>query len=235
VDWADGEVLDVLPGDLESTPAADATFEPLPKAAAVAKNYAGWQKSFSTWLAANQKLDLRRHVGTGLVSKPGESDRDFSIRIQTAQREARDAEVDKIRRQYAEKRARLQEKIRRAEQTVGREQSQVAQQGLQTAISIGAAVLGMFGSRKATATSIGRATTAARGIGRGAKEYQDVSRAKENASELQQQLNDLDAKIAEDTAGVTARYDAEVTNVEKLSLAPKRGQIAVQFVALGWK
>jgi len=236
VDWQEAEVLDVAPADLEAAPSGAASFATVPKAAGIARNYPAWEKSFAAWLAGSQTLDLRRHAATGLVSRPGEADRDFAIRVQTAQREARDAEVDKLQRKYAEQRARLQERIRRAEQSVSREQEQATQQKLQTAVSFGATVLGaLFSNRKLSATTLGRATTAARGLGRSAKEQQDVGRAQDNVTVVRQQLDDLDATIAEETKAIAARYDADAANIEKLSLAPKRGQITVQFVALGWK
>ena len=44
----------------------------------------------------------------------------------------------------------------------------------------------------------------------------------------------LEGEIAEAVAGVTARIDQDAP-LEQVSLAPKRGQIEVQFVALAWK
>jgi hypothetical protein len=55
-----------------------------------------------------------------------------------------------------------------------------------------------------SASTLGRATTAARGLGRSAK-------------------------------AIAARFDADAGRLDTVSLAPKRGQVAVQFVALGWK
>jgi len=34
---------------------------------------------------------------------------------------------------------------------------------------------------------------------------------------------------------IAARFDADATSLEKTSLTPKRGQVIVQFVALGWR
>ena len=48
-------------------------------------------------------------------------------------------------------------------------------------------------------------------------------------------LEELDAQIAEETAGIAARFDADASNIESASLAPKRGGILVQSVALGWR
>ena len=236
VDWANAEVLDISPADLESSPADGATFDPVPKAAAAPKNYAAWQKAFQSWLGSSQKLELMRHSGLKLTSTGKETEREFNIRVQTAQREARDAEVEKVRRKFAEKRARLDEKLRRAEQGVQRESEQASQAKLQSAVSVGATIFGALLGRKSLSTStLGRATTAARGLGRASKESDDIKRAQDNVSVVKQQLEELDALIAEETAGIAARYDADASNIESASLAPKRGGILVQFVALGWK
>jgi hypothetical protein len=236
VDWADAEILEVAPGDLQSTPVEGATFDPVPKAATLKKNYAAWQKAFASWLPASQTLDLHRHAGLKMTSTAEESERDFRIRVQGAQREARDAAVEDVRRRFAEKRARLDERLRRAEQGVQREQEQASQAKLQTAVSVGATIFGALLGRKTLSTgTLGRATTAARGVGRASKEQDDVKRAQENVDVAKKALEELDAQIAEETAAIAARFDADASAVEKKSLAPKRGQVLVQFVALGWR
>ncbi len=236
VDWTTAETLDIAPADLETTPADGTSFEPIPKAAAAPKNYAAWQKSFAAWLAQGQRIDLQRHAGLKITARSGESERDFRIRVQNAQREARDEEVEEVRRKYAEKRARLEERVRKAEQGVAREQEQASQQKVQTAVSFGATVLGAFLGRKAvSASTLGRATTAARGLGRSAKEMEDVKRAQENVDVARKALEELDAQIEEDTKAIAARFEADAGRLDTVALAPKRGQIAVQFVALGWK
>jgi hypothetical protein len=236
VEWQDATILDVVPAGLETRPAADATFAPLPKTAASAKSYAAWQKAFVAWLAQSQKLELYRHAALKVTSAAGESERDFRIRVQGAQREARDQEVEDLRRRFAEKRARLEEKVRRAEQGVQREQEQATQAKLQSGVSIAATVFGALLGRKSISTStLGRATTAARGVGRISKEQDDIKRAQENVDVAKKGLEDIDAQIAEETAAIAARFDADASRIETLSLAPKRGQVMVQFVALGWQ
>ena len=236
VDWSAGEVLDISSSDLETAPADGATFDPLPKAAAAPKNYAAWQKAFVAWVSGSQTLDLHRHAGLKLTSQAGESERDFRIRAQDAQREARDAEVEDIRRRFAEKRARLEERMRRAEQGVSREQEQASAAKVQTAVSMGATVLGaLFGRKTFSASTLGRATTAARGVGRASKEQDDVKRAEENVEVAKRALEELDATIAEETAAIAARFDAGAGSLESVSITPKRGQVLVQSVALGWK
>jgi hypothetical protein len=169
------------------------------------------------------------------VSRAGESEAEFRARIQHEAREARDAAVEGLRQKYSSKIAALQDKIRRAEQTVERESGQATQQGLQVAISVGATLLGAFLGRKAvSATTLGRATTAARGAGRAMKEAQDVSRAKESAEGLQQQLADLDAEFKRESDAVAAQMDPGQQPLEPVSLKPSKANIAVKLVALAW-
>jgi len=236
VDWSAAEILDVAPSALETAPSAGVAFADLPKAAANVKSYAAWQKAFAAWISSGQRLELFRHAALALTSKAGESERDFRIRVQTAQREARDAAVEEIRQKFAARRVALEEKLRKTEQSVTREQQQVTSSGVQTAVSIGATVIGaLFGRKTISAGTIGRATTAARGIGRSAKEYEDVKLAQQNVDAAKKALDDMDGQIADETKDIAARFDADASNVEKVAVAPKRGQITVQFVALGWR
>src|SRR5262249_6117072 len=149
------------------------------------------------------------------ISKPGESETDFRARIGQAGREKRDEAVAKLRDKYAPKIAALQERIRRAEQTVERESEQVTHQGIQTAISIGATLIGAILGRKAvSATTLGRATTAARGAGRILKERQDVGRAQESTEALRAQLAELEAAVKAESDQIGATGEAAIEALE---------------------
>jgi hypothetical protein len=234
VDWTSASRVDVPTASLVRAPAASARQEPVPSAALQAKNYANWQKDFSRWLAQSETLELFRHRDSKLTSQPGESERDFRIRLSDANRAARDEAVDAMRRKYATKQAQLAERLRRAEASVEREQQQVSQSRLQTMVSVGTTLVGAFLGRKGVSMgTLGRATTAVRGVGRSMKESEDVKRAGESAEAVRAQIKDLDAEILGETQRVAARFESEAP-LEKMSLTPKRGQLSVQFVALGW-
>ena len=91
------------------------------------------------------------------------------------------------------------------------------------------------GRKTFSASTLGRATTAVRGVGRASKERDDVKRAQENVDVAKTALEELDATIAEETAAIAARFDAAAGALETVSVAPKRGQVLVQAVALGWR
>ena len=234
VDWARAQKLDLVPGDLLRQPEDDnADYAPL-GAAGQAKKYSGWQKAFARWLAQNERIDLLRHPGLGVTAKGGESERDFRIRLQHEGRAARDEAIEAVRRKYAPKQAALAERLRRTEQAVEREQQQASDQKMQTAVSMGATLLGaLFGRKAVSVSTLGRATTTARGVGRTMKEASDVKRATETVDSVKAAVAALDGQLAEDIAAVTAKLDQDV-ELERIPLAPKRGQVEVQFVALAW-
>jgi hypothetical protein len=233
LDWADATRADVKPADLRREPAAGATFAPLPAVAAQARKYAAWEKSFARWLTQNERVELLRETTLGLTSNAGESERDFRVRLQHEMRSARDEAVEAIRKKYASKQAVLRERLRRTETAVQKEEQQVADQKLQTAVSFGATVLGsLFGRKAITTGTLGRATTAARGVGRMMKESSDVKRAAESVESVKAAVAALEQEIAEDVAAAGARF--EEPRLETIAVAPKRGQVEVQFVALGW-
>jgi hypothetical protein len=235
VGWDHATEAAMALSDLEQMPAEGAQFSTLPVAAGKAKSYEAWNKDFSGWLFRNQKVDLFKSPGTKEVSKPGESERDFRVRLQQSGREQRDTQSASLRQKYAPKIATLQDRIRRAQQMVERQQVESRSSQLQAAISVGATILGAFLGRKTvSATNIGKATTAIRGAGRAIKESQDVGQAQENMEALQQQLADLEAQFKAETESLAAATDPLTEKLETLSLKPTKTNIAVKLVALAW-
>jgi len=235
VDWAQASAIDLPVEDLEKSPDESGQFGELPSGATKAKSYDAWQKDLSTWIYRNQKLDLLQSPSLKVVSNAGESDRDFRVRLQQLAREQRDAATEKLRQKYAPKLATLEEKKRRAEQAVEKESEQASGQKLQTAISFGATLLSSFMGRKAVSLStLGRATSAARGVSRSMKESQDVGRAEETVEAVSQQMADLDAQFKEETAALESSFDPQNEQLETVSLKPKKTNISVKLVTLAW-
>jgi hypothetical protein len=120
-------------------------------------------------------------------------------------REQRDAAVEKLRAQYAPKLHRLEEKVRNAEQVVQREEGQSRGAKAQTAISAGATILDALLGRKITRTSLGRATTAARGAQRAMQQDQDVQAAKEDLASAQADYERLEQEVTAKVAEIQAQ------------------------------
>jgi hypothetical protein len=235
VDWEKAETLDVAAADLEKRPEEAARFAMLPSAASNTKNYTAWTRDIATWLYGSQVLNLLYSPSQKVYSKVGETERDFRIRLGQGAREQRDEAVAALRQKYAPKIAALQERLRKSEQTAARQKEQARQAGLQTAISVGATLLGAFTGRKITsASTIGRATSAARGFGRSINESQDVGRAEDTVEVLQKQLNDFSAEFNAESATLMAKIDPTTEVLDTVTIKPKKADITVQLLVLAW-
>jgi hypothetical protein len=233
VSWEAAAPVDVAVADLEAAPGTPGEWAPLPSAAAKPKSYEGWSRDLAAWLYGQRRLELLRDPASGALSNPGESARDFRIRVREAARAERDERVETLRKKYAPKRAALEERLRRAQQTESREREQVSHQGVQAAISIGATILGaLMGRKTVSAGNIGRATTAARGAGRVLKEREDVARAQETVAAVQQALAALEAELQEEVAALEAPGESD--RLEPVAIRPKKTDVRVQLCALAW-
>ncbi|MDZ7377537.1 MAG: ATP-binding protein, partial [candidate division KSB1 bacterium] len=234
INWDDAIEAAIAESDLLKVAQDEkARYGQLPLEAARKQNYLDWSKAFNDWLFRKQSLELLKSPSLQVISKPGESERDFRIRLQLVAREKRDELVEKLRQKYASRMTSLQERIRRAEDALEREAEQAKQQKLQTAISLGTTLLGAVLGRKAVSSStIGRATTAARGASRAMKEAKDVKRAEENLQVLQQQLAELEEQLAAEIEQVKSSIDPMTENLERFVLRPKKSDISVSLVAL---
>jgi hypothetical protein len=235
LDWSQAVAIDLPADDLEAEPEAGAQFAEVPAEATKAKSYASWRRDLASWIYRNQRLELLESPALEIVSNPGESERDFRVRLQQLAREQRDDAVEKLRKKYAPKFEVLEDRKRRAEQAVARETEQASGQKMQTAISFGATLLSSFlGRKRASMSTLGRATTAVRGVGRSMKEAQDVERAQDNVEAIAQKVADLEADFQAETKALEQSFDPQTEELEKVSLKPTKANIAVKVLTLAW-
>lgn len=233
--WKQGQLF--IDKDLESEtkPEPDAQFGSLISAATQPKRYTTWQKALKSHLYRECGLTLATCKDLKLTAAPDEDEAAFRVRVRQAAHERRDLEVEKLRKRYAPKLARLQQKIRTAEQRLSREESQYSSKKVETAISLGATVLGaLFGRKVASAGTLGRAGTTLRGAGRAARERQDVQRAKQDLAHLEQQFSDLSQQFERDAEDLRAKLDPELLKFTETVVRPRKSDMAVADVKLLW-
>jgi len=204
-------------------------------AASRTENYKAWTRDFADFLFRTTKIEIYRSSEFKLASNPGESESDFRIRVSQLAREKRDRTIESLRNKYGPKIALLQDRIRRAEQRVEKEKADVKQAGIQTAISLGATLLGAFMGRKAFSKgTIGRASTTMRTGMRTAKERTDIDTASENLEVLRQKQADLEAELNAETQALSGSTDPLQQSVETVAQRPKKSDVSVRLVALVW-
>ena len=235
VDWDAGSPAEIELQDLLPQPQAGAAFSGPPAPASQAPNYDAWNRQFAQWLQSQQKLVLYRSPSLRQVSQPEEAERDFRIRLEVRGREERDRQVEILRGKYAPKIQALNERIRRAEATLERENQEALDARVQTTISLGATLLGAFlGRRAVTGGTIGKAGSTMRSASRARKQSADVGRASESLEQLRRQLADLEAQFEQEVARLEERVDPRMESFETVEIRPRKSDIAVRLVSLAW-
>lgn len=109
VNWDNAEEVTFEISGLEHAPSGSAEYLELPAVATKARNYGIWAKDFVAWLYRTQSTELLRSPGSREYSRPGESERDFRIRLQLSSRERRDQLTDALRSEGGPRSAALEE------------------------------------------------------------------------------------------------------------------------------
>ncbi|MBN1543811.1 ATP-binding protein, partial [candidate division KSB1 bacterium] len=235
VGWASTRPVEWAPEDMGKQGQSPAEYGHLPAAAAVPKNHTAWRQEAVNHLYRSARLTLFKSSRFDATSQPGESERDFRIRLSQTAREYRDRWSEELRKKYSAKIEALQKKIHTAEQRLAREKDQAQQHKIQSAISIGTTLLGAFLGRKVLSqTSVSKAGTAIRTAGRASKEAGDVKQAEANLEQLQQELEELQKEFQTELEQGEEKFDPLTEPLESFDLRPKKTDIDIKGFGLVW-
>ena len=231
--WEESEQLPSAP-EVEPAPRTG-TFASLPAALAGPKGYAGLASSLKSHLSRTSRLVLFAVPAIDAVSRPDETEAEFRVRIAQRLKEARDAEIDRVRDRHATKLATLSDRIDRARQKVEREKAEAKNQSLQTYVSIGSAVLGaLLGRKAASSMNIGRAATSMRSASRTARQQADVVHAEESLATLEERRQALEDEVAGELDRLRLESSPDQIQLEQVEIPARKTDISVDEVVLAW-
>ena len=212
-----------------------AAFADPPSAATDVKRYRAWEKDLADALYRSRRLDLPAAEDFGLVARPGESERDFRIRLADAVREQRDRATEELRDKFARQAAAQQQRIDRAGERVEREEEQAKDQkhrAMFDALSTGIGVL--LGRKKLSVTNVRRAGSVLSGFSRSGREAADVERAADTVEREKAKLAEIQAQLEAEMAELGRRYDPQALTLGTLTVKPRRADVEVRQVLLAW-
>lgn len=233
--WSDAKICrdDDLDFDDEADPKA--TYGKVISEATNKKSYTTWQKDLKNHLYREHDLPMWRCSKLRTYSKPDETEGDFRARLVHVAREKRDADLEKLRKKYAPRLERLEERIRKAEHRIEREESQYSNQRTSTMISLGATLLGaVFGRKLASATNISRAGSTVRRAGRMSSEKGDIRRAKEDVEKLEGELEEMEAEFQEATEQLKQDANPVDFELDECPIRPRKSDIQISDLVLVW-
>jgi hypothetical protein len=236
LDWNESTDAGIPLKELVVEPPEGIAFAPYPTAAANAANYDEWQKMFIQHVRNARKIQLLYARKFKAISKAGETERDFKIRLQLLAHEMRDDAIEKLKQKYQGKFNVLAERQRRAQQAIDRESTQASQRKMEAAVSAGTAILGaLFGKKALNATSISKVGTAVKSTSRAMKSGQEIAQAEDTMEAIAAQISELEMELTAQTDAIAADYNIDNEPLETVDINPTTGEIAVRLVGLAWK
>jgi len=210
-------------------------FSALPTRLLQQRSLDGAMKGYLDWLYRRFQIILWKSEIFRLVSRPGESERDFRVRLQQTAREKRDFEVDKLRQKYAARIDTLRRQLQRASERQAREQEQYNEQKTSTAIAVGSTLLSaLFGRKTLSVGTLGRAGTAARQASRISRERQDVQRADDEIRLVQQQIEEVERQLRQASDEISRICDPMTETLQEIVIRPAKADFLLQSFGILW-
>jgi len=182
------------------------------------------------YLYRNTGVTLLHSPTLEAYSKPGESERDFRMRLQQIARERRDEEIDKINERYESKLDTLEDRLRRYEARLAERKADVAARKRETAVSVGESVVGLFLGRRSTRM----ASTALSKQRQAAKAKLKVEETEDDVRALQEDIDELEEELQDEVAAIQERWEDALEDFEETKVTPRRTDIQIDLVALAW-
>lgn len=221
--------------ELTMAPAEEIEFAALPAVAATARHYGDWKKDFLAHVLDSQKLEIYRCPVTKQTSYPEESERDFRIRLMQDSHEARDHQLEQLRKKYTDKLTRMQDKLLRARQTLDKEIAQARQTDMQSAMALGGTILGALTGRKMLSRSnIRQAGSAVSAAGKSARQKLDVDQAQELVAQLSERTAALEREFQTEMSKLQTRLDPISQQLETVVIPARKTNVRVLEFGLCW-
>ena len=234
-DWDQAESLPFSSDELTEEGRPGASYAECPAAAANEKNYSAWETQLKRWLRQNEHVRLLQSKRFRLTSTPAETEGEFRVRLQQTANEERDRAVAAIRKRYGSKATTLENRLLRAEQAVSREALEANQSKMNTAVSVGTAILSaVLGRKRVSATTATKVGSAIRSAGSARQRAADVDRAKETAEKVRADMEALNAELEAEIEALDSAYDAQAEELTEILIKPKVADVQVLFVGLLW-
>lgn len=228
--WEKSIPVSIKVEELEREPKAGVSFLALP--ARFLSMLKSAENDYLDYLARTYQLNLWKSNVFQANSQPGESERDFRIRLSLLAREKRDEALERLRQKYAPKIASLEKQYLTAQQRLQREQEEYKETVALSAISMGATIFGAILGRKSY--QVGRATTTARSASRAYYEKLDIRRAQEQVELARARLEEMERELEREAENITRIYNPEREELQTMYIRPKKKDIAVRWLGLLW-
>ncbi|MFO7632956.1 MAG: hypothetical protein R6W76_10465 [Caldilinea sp.] len=235
LDWGSAEQLDLKSSDLAPAPESFAGdqgifYAEVPEGLANTSTVSGAAKELADWLYYNVQLPVTIHPDLGVFRHPNEDERSFTIRLQQAARERRDAEVDKLRAKTEREIQRVAERLAKEQQGLAQDQARAQARQAEQWVNIGESVLNFFTGRS-TRRAVSSATSK---ISQAQQASMRVEESKQTIARLEGEQRKLEEQLQADIAAIADRWEHAIDVLATEQLKPRRTDVSVRATVLAW-
>lgn len=228
VQWQDYLVDAVDPSSMNSRALPDATFGELAHPFNDEKSITDLEKDFSEWLYRNAAVTIYANEALKLNSQPGETREQFETRARQASSGSASEGVEKIRDKYEKKIKAIQEKKRKEELELEKDQQVLNQRRMEEVGTGLSTVIGLLGKQKKSINSSltkRRLTTTAKA---------NVKESEEMIKVYEQQLTELEKEMNAEIDAFQAKGHDMAGTIREVAINPLKKDIVMEVFGLAW-
>jgi hypothetical protein len=192
------------------------------------------ERDLEDHLYRSRTVTIPSNAELKLFGRPGESDDEFEVRCLRAADEAADAEIASLRDKYEAKAERLRDQIDAAEDRVDVLEEQESSKRNSELLSTAGSILGGLLGGSSRSSLLDKLGTAARRRGGTRTAGGRVNAAENKVTRLREDLDELEAELAEEITEIDGRWMAAAKQIEPMEIGLEKSDIAVQQVVLAW-
>ncbi len=219
---------------LVADPPVPGRFAELPGIALEEKNFEDWGDDYRDGLYREGAFDVFQSNAIGKCSRPGESERDFRVRLIDAAREERDRRVAALREKYAGKIEKLEGQLGRAVEHLEEQKAQAGAAKMQGAINIGSSILGALLGGRRRGVSMSRVRSGGSSASRLMKERRDVKNAEEKVEAVEAKIAEMELELKAEIDEARSAVDPMTEELERVRIKTLKKNIAVEACGIAW-
>jgi hypothetical protein len=229
VRWEDFHSAPVEASQLESQPAPQARFAPLPSTFSEAKLLRALQSDFQNWIYRTSQVSVRANQPLDLFAGPEISPAEFRRMCADAARQQRDQEVRKSADSYDRRITALKERLAREQRELSQDETELSQRRMEELGTHAENFLSLFNRRRSRrlSTSLTR-----RRLTEQAKA--DVDESLDAIDDYKDQIEALDQEKVQAIKEINDRWAQAANQVEEIPVTPYKKDIMLDLFGVAW-
>jgi len=196
--------------------------------------FTGVERDLKDHLYRTMTVDIPVNKELKLYGRPGEDAEQFEVRCARAADDQADAEIAKLRDKYEAKVTKIRDQIEAAEDRVDVLEEQASSKRNSELLSTAGSILGGLLGGRSKGGMLGKLGTAARRRGGTKAARERLDAAENKVGRLQEQLEDLEADLAEEVTDIDMRWMDAAKQIETLEVGLEKTDISVSQLVLAW-